>query len=125
MGVVVHIVVLIVVLTATAHCSGEEEFMKEWNEGNEENERDGNDGNDGMDGMGIQPDPDSMSRDELVALAVNDNKTGKYEDMVHHIELAAGKWDQPLNYTERCLLWTAYNKLMLSKWKKIHIRYIC
>ena len=104
MGVVVHIVVLIVVLTATAHCSGIEEFMTEWNEG--------------MDRIG-------MSRDELVAQAVYDNKTGNYEDMLKHIMLVAAMWD-PLNYTERCLLFTALNKVMLPRIKILDKRrYIC
>ena len=71
----------------------------------------------------------SAQRDNYVARAVNDNKTGNYERMLHHIKLVA-RSDQPLNYTERCLLWTAYNKVVLAKWKKISVtrigrRYIC
>ena len=92
---VVFHIVLLFVLAG--NCSGEAELIKEW----------------------------STPRDKLVARAVNDEKERNYEDMLHHIQMVATEWDQPLNYTERYLLFTAYNKVVLSIWKKIHIRYIC
>ena len=101
MGVVVHILVHVAVLAATANCGVEDwledEFTKEL----------------------------SIPREKLVALAVNDNKTRNYDDMLRHIKLVA-EMSRPLNYTERCLLWTAYKKAIVPRIKTLNeYRYVC